>query len=161
LSSRPKRSGGICSFPFRIATLKPAKPIYPLSSHHCATPDFLSNLVGSASFMRLSLRKAAHAALSTAAQQEIRVRSVENIPKKGPRNCRSLGFPGFPVELGVISELHAAFLNESRTRGPLWCRAVGNPGCAPPGFLLRSVGSSNYMRLSSPKGAHAAVSGAA
>jgi len=41
---------------------------------HFAPPDFLLNLVGSASFMRLSLRKAAHAALSTAAQQEIRVR---------------------------------------------------------------------------------------
>jgi len=46
-------------------------------SLHRATPDFLLNLVGSASFMRLSLRKAAHVALSTAAQQEIRVRSVE------------------------------------------------------------------------------------
>jgi phosphatidylserine/phosphatidylglycerophosphate/cardiolipin synthase-like enzyme len=43
-------------------------------SLHCATPDFLLNSVGSASFMRLSSRKAAHAALSTAAQQEIRVR---------------------------------------------------------------------------------------
>jgi hypothetical protein len=32
-------------------------------------------LVGSMSFMRLSLRKAAHAVLSTTAQQEIRVRS--------------------------------------------------------------------------------------
>jgi hypothetical protein len=36
-------------------------------SLHYATPDFLSTLVGSTSFMRLSLRKAAHAALSTAA----------------------------------------------------------------------------------------------
>jgi hypothetical protein len=41
---------------------------------HGATPDFLLNLVGSISFMRLSLRKAAHAVLSTTAQQEIRVR---------------------------------------------------------------------------------------
>ena len=40
-------------------------------------------------------------------------------------------------------------------------RNCGSLGCAPPGFPLRSVGSSNYMRLSSPKGAHAAVSGAA
>jgi len=44
-------------------------------SLHCAPPDFLSNFVGSASFLRLSLRKAAHADLSTAARQEIRVRS--------------------------------------------------------------------------------------
>ena len=27
------------------------------------------------------------------------------------------GYPGFPVELGGIGELHAAFLTESRTRG--------------------------------------------
>ena len=40
-----------------------------------APPDFLLNLVDSASFMRLSSRKAADAVLSTAAQQEIRVRS--------------------------------------------------------------------------------------
>ena len=44
-------------------------------SLHCATPDFLSNLVALANFMRLSLRKAAHAAMSSAAWQEIRVRS--------------------------------------------------------------------------------------
>jgi hypothetical protein len=36
--------------------------------------------------------------------------------------------PGFPVELGGISELHAAFFKESRTRGHLWYRVVGNPG---------------------------------
>ena len=42
-------------------------------SLHFATPDFLWNLVASASFMRLSLLKGAHAALSSAAWQEIRV----------------------------------------------------------------------------------------
>ena len=36
-------------------------------SLHFATPDFLWNLVASASFMRLSLLKGAHAALSSAA----------------------------------------------------------------------------------------------
>jgi hypothetical protein len=63
----------------------------------------------------------------------------KNISKKGPRNCRSasagsgqaLGCPGFPVELGGVSELHAAFFKESRTRGYLWCRVVGNPGPLP------------------------------
>jgi hypothetical protein len=89
------------------------------------------------------------------------LRSVEKHFQERSAELQIPQLPGFPVEVGVISELHAAFLNESRTRGRLWCRAVGNPGCAPPGFLLRSVGSSNYMRLSSPKGAHAAVSGAA
>ena len=38
-------------------------------------PDFLWNLVASANFMRLSLRKGARAALSGAAWQEIRVRA--------------------------------------------------------------------------------------
>ena len=40
-----------------------------------AAPDFLSNLVALAIFMRLSLLKGAHAVLSSAAWQEIRVRS--------------------------------------------------------------------------------------
>jgi hypothetical protein len=44
-------------------------------SLHSATPDFLWKLVALAHFMRLSLRKGAHAAASGAAWQEIRVRS--------------------------------------------------------------------------------------
>src|ERR1700692_3291370 len=46
-------------------------------SLHYATPDFLWKLVALANIMRLSSRKGAHAALSSAAWQEIRVRSVE------------------------------------------------------------------------------------
>src|ERR1700692_1013941 len=30
-------------------------------------------------------------------------------------------YSGFPVELAGVGELHAAFLNESRTRGSWWC----------------------------------------
>src|SRR3984957_7266137 len=51
-------------------------------------PDFLSNLVALANFMRLSLRKAAHAAMSSAAWQEIRVRSGrddDSIARKWPQ----------------------------------------------------------------------------
>jgi hypothetical protein len=40
-----------------------------------AAPDFLWNLMALANFMRLSLLKGAHVALSCAAWQEIRVRS--------------------------------------------------------------------------------------
>jgi hypothetical protein len=40
-----------------------------------ATPDFLLTLVALVHFMRRSLRKGAHAGLSSAAWQEIRVRS--------------------------------------------------------------------------------------
>jgi hypothetical protein len=43
-------------------------------SLHCATPDFLLTLVALVHFMRPSLRKGAHSALSSAAWQEIRVR---------------------------------------------------------------------------------------
>jgi hypothetical protein len=37
-------------------------------------------------------------------------------------------YPGFPVEIGGVVELHAAFLEESRTRGPVWCCVTGNLG---------------------------------
>jgi hypothetical protein len=30
-------------------------------------------------------------------------------------------YSGFPVEIAGVGELHAAFLNESRTRGCWWC----------------------------------------
>jgi hypothetical protein len=42
--------------------------------------------------------------------------------------------PGFPVRLGGVNELHAAFLIESRTRCHGWGRAVGNPGSLNPFF---------------------------
>ena len=37
-------------------------------------------------------------------------------------------YPGFPVEVGGVVELHAAFLKESGTRGRVWCCVTGNPG---------------------------------
>jgi hypothetical protein len=36
--------------------------------------------------------------------------------------------PGFPVELGGVGALHAAFLNESSTRGNVQRSVAGNPG---------------------------------
>ena len=46
-------------------------------------------------------------------------------------------------------QCNAAFLNESRTRGHLWCRVAGNPGCARDdnfvwgvGWLLRALRNS-------------------
>jgi hypothetical protein len=65
----------------RVAGCRRKPQIPPLRS-----PGSPVELVGSASFMRLSLRKAAHAALSTAAQQEIRGSAVE-----GPAVC----LPGY------------------------------------------------------------------
>jgi hypothetical protein len=48
------------------------QPSFISESACAASPDFLSRLVALANFMRLSLRKAAHAAISGAAWQEIR-----------------------------------------------------------------------------------------
>jgi hypothetical protein len=39
-----------------------------------------------------------------------------------------LRYPGFPVQLGGMGEFHAAFFTESRIRGIMRCRDVGNPG---------------------------------
>ncbi len=36
--------------------------------------------------------------------------------------------PGFPVKFVGVDELHAAFLNESRTRGCWLVSRTGNPG---------------------------------
>jgi hypothetical protein len=36
--------------------------------------------------------------------------------------------PGFPVKFVGAGEPHAAFLNESRTRGGFLARRAGNPG---------------------------------
>jgi hypothetical protein len=50
--------------------------------------------------------------------------------------------PGFPVEVGCVVELHAAFLTESRTRNPVWCCVTGNPGRPVffiPGTLVRTL----------------------
>ena len=80
-------------------------------SLHYATPYFLLVLVASANFMRLSLLKAAHAVVSVSRGRKIRVR-----------------YPVFPVELGGVGALHAAFLNESSTRGNVQRCVAGNPG---------------------------------
>jgi hypothetical protein len=45
-------------------------------------------------------------------------------------HSRSLGFPGSPVEVSGVGELHAAFFEESRTRDVGLDRAVGDPGFA-------------------------------
>ena len=53
---------------------------------------------------------------------------VNRTPATGWENCRSLGFAGFPVRRGVFGQLHAPFLTEGRTRGPVLCCVPGNPG---------------------------------
>src|SRR5271156_4391670 len=51
-----------------------------------------------------------------------------HLSSEGRVNCRSLGFPGFPVELGGFGELYAPFLTERRTRVLVLCCVAGNPG---------------------------------
>jgi hypothetical protein len=66
-------------------------------SLHYAPPDFLWNLVASANFMRLSLRRGAFAVLSSAAWQEIRVRSGRDdnlfVIRTFPHPLRELQIP--------------------------------------------------------------------
>jgi hypothetical protein len=64
--------------------------------------------------------------------------SGRNVHLLCPRNFlfskrqRRLGAPcpGFPTECGGVDKLHAAFLNESRTRGCCLVPLTGNPGQA-------------------------------
>ena len=46
----------------------------------------------------------------------------------GKAHCRSLGVPRIPVEFYGVDELPAAFLTESRTRGPVMCSVAGIRG---------------------------------
>ena len=45
-----------------------------------------------------------------------------------PHQGRVPHTPGFPVKSVGVDELHAAFLDESRTRGCCWVPRTGNPG---------------------------------
>ncbi len=127
--------------------------------------------------MRLSARKGAHAVLSSASWQEIRVPRIScgtwwlwgtscaflcgkahSQPRPVLRG-RKFGSPEFPVELGGFGELHAPFFAERRTRSLVQCCVAGNSG--PPNFLWNLVALGNFMRLSLRKGALAASSSAA
>jgi hypothetical protein len=46
----------------------------------------------------------------------------------GGRNCRSLGFPGFPVESCGFGQLHVVFFGENHMSGAAESCDVGNPG---------------------------------
>jgi hypothetical protein len=54
--------------------------------------------------------------------------ALEDEPRRGLKLSPGAHPPGFPVRLGGVNELHAAFREESRTRCHGWGRAVGNPG---------------------------------
>jgi len=56
----------------------------------------------------------------------------------------TLRSPGFPVELGGVGALHAAFLNESSTRGFVQRSVAGNPG--PVGMTIHLQGNSAFGR---------------
>ena len=43
--------------------------------------------------------------------------TAHSLCPKGKQQVPPLRYPGFPVEVGGVGELHAAFLTESRTRG--------------------------------------------
>jgi hypothetical protein len=47
----------------------------------------------------------------------IRFWGSENISRKGPRNCISLGFHGFPVESCRFGQLHVVLFRENHISG--------------------------------------------
>jgi hypothetical protein len=82
-------------------------------------PDFLSNLVGSASFMRLSLRKAAHVAVVSAARRKSGVRFGRDDKGKGGVSIRircrlrELQIPPLRFASVGMTKGRAAFPSES------------------------------------------------
>jgi hypothetical protein len=66
-----------------------------------------------------------------------------------PDQPQRLGFPGFPVKLVGVDTLHAAFLNESRTRGRVQqtYRKSGSPIFFVPRTLWRTWGTRPVLRL--------------
>src|ERR1700727_2667213 len=105
-------------------------------SLHYATPDFLSNLVALANFMRLFLRKAAHAAMSSAAWQEIRVRSGRDdnsIARKWPQKRSDewllMGQPKCPPGRSVAQWRDLLFLFRfSRSLFSPWAFSLSSGG---------------------------------
>jgi hypothetical protein len=52
----------------------------------------------------------------------------ENVSREGPRNRRSLGFPGFPVKSCGFEQLHVVLFEENHLSGTGESCEVGNPG---------------------------------
>jgi|SRR5450631_453724 hypothetical protein len=50
------------------------------------------------------------------------------VSTKAPLNCRSLGFPGFPVETGGFGRLYVVLFRENHISGTGESGEVGNPG---------------------------------
>jgi hypothetical protein len=55
-------------------------------------------------------------------------RDLGFFPKKGQRNCRSLGSPGFPVKSCGFDQLHVVLFGENHTSDAVESGEVGNPG---------------------------------
>ena len=137
-----------------------------------------------AGFLRRSIRVGR--SLRQAAREKWRgfARSLVGRLFGGKAHCRSLGFPRIPVEFYGVDGLPAAFLTESRTRGPVMCSVAGIrgslgmtrvglplssrianrmnekqvPPLRSPEFLSRLVALANFMRLSLMKAAHVDLS---
>src|SRR5271156_1501217 len=76
-------------------------------------PNFLSNLVALASFMRLSLRKGAQVALSSAAWQKIRA-------LRYPRNSRVFGKVAFGLSVFAVLCCVVAGQQKAKLPGEDW-----------------------------------------
>src|ERR1700678_2340193 len=54
--------------------------------------------------------------------------NLDSLRPKVKQQVAPLRYPGFPVEVRGVGELHAAFLTESRKRCHRECSDIGNPG---------------------------------
>ena len=53
---------------------------------------------------------------------------THRVSRRGPRNRRSLGFPGFPVGSCGFEQLHVVLFEENHISGTGESCEVGNPG---------------------------------
>jgi hypothetical protein len=75
-----------------------------------------------------------------------RLLKVSQYPKNTPLSFANEGrvahTPGFPVRFVGVDEFHAAFPNESRTRGCCLVPRTGNPGIS---LVFREMWDSNGL----------------
>ena len=117
-NSRDDKGEGDASIAFVGWWREPQVPIRLRSGQalHFAPPDFLWNLVASANFMRLSLRKGAHAALSSAAWQEIRVRFGRDDNSYFGKGCECPRKIVIPIRKMIKVQLFPGALKRSSPR---------------------------------------------
>jgi hypothetical protein len=128
-----------CNLSSRLKRLRENSRIWEARRAHrrslrSATPDFLLTLVALVRFLRPSLRKGAHAALSSAAWQELRVRygrddnSSWKLYLAFPNKIVIPTGPGFPATHRWTKPCVLLSLRKAAWSTPTPPSPIGNPG---------------------------------